>query len=125
MSYSPMPGGTGQPGQSAGPYQGPGPWPSYGLPVPGERPPDYKVWVTATIIAGVLFSVILGLPAALAALVYSRKVRSCWADGDLQGASSAARTARVLAIAATCLDALGFILVSVIISRGGHTAGWM
>lgn len=114
-----------QPGPSPGPlppagrhgkrwtYQGCGP------------PPDYRIWVVAATAVGALFSVIAGLPAGLVAVHYSRRVRQSWGTGDQRGAAAASRAALGWVIASACLDAVGVIVVSVIISQGGHPAGWM
>ena len=60
---------------------------------------------------------ILGLPAAIAALHYGRKVRQHWASGDSQAAFAASRRARIWAIASTALDVLGVILLIVIFTQ--------
>jgi len=128
MSYSvpgPMPG---QPDQIPGQSHVPGDrhqqqYGTYEDLVP--RPPDYKVWAMAALVVGVLFSVILGAPLGVLAVCYSRRVRRSWVAGDQQTAIAASRATRAWAIASTCSDVAGIILVSVIISRGGTAAGWM
>lgn len=119
---SPTPG---QQGQMPAHYEGPGSWGQHREPLPGPRPPDYRTWVIAAVIGGILFSVIAGAPAGLVALHYSRRVVRYWDSGDGQGAAGASRRARGWVIVSACSDLLGCLLVSVIIARGGTPAGWM
>ena len=91
--------------------------PSYGS-YQGAAPPDYRAWVTAAIIGGVLFSLIIGMPMALVARAQSRRVRSMSAQGDMQGAAKASRSARIWLILATVVEALGLIYVALVLSRG-------
>lgn len=102
--------GYGAPGQ---PY---GAAPGYGAPGQyGTPPPAYRAWTIIAAIAGVLFSTIFGLPAAIVAGRYGRRVRTRWEAGDPQGAVKASRTARTWAIVSTALDALGLIVVVLIV----------
>ena len=112
------------------PSPSPGPLPQAGRR--GQRgtrqgcgPPDYRIWGIAVAAAGALFSVIAGLPAGLVAVHYSRRVRRSWGAGDQRGAAAASRSALGWVIASACLDAAGVIVVSVMISQGGHPAGWL
>jgi Interferon-induced transmembrane protein len=110
------------------PGHGPGPIPRAGHrgTYQGYGPPaDYRIWVIVVTAVGALFSVIAGLPAALVAVHYSRRVRRSWGASDERGAAAASRSALTWVIASACLDAAGVIVVSVMISQGGHPAGWM
>jgi len=118
MSYGDTPGGEQQ-----GP---PSPWPAYGAPPsypgqfgygsPGGPPPTYRAWGIIAAVGGVLFNLILGLPAALVAQRYSKKVTGLWAAGDPQAAIGASKKARTWLIAATVLDAIGLVLSVVLIA---------
>ena len=115
----PMPPSPGQYG-TYGTYGGYG---SYGTPPGGygKPPPSYRAWAITCIVCGVLFSIIIGLPCALVALHYSRKVQPSWTAGDQQGAAKASRRAMIWAIVATVFEALGLIFVISLISHGGTT----
>jgi Interferon-induced transmembrane protein len=95
---------------------------SYGTPPGGygKPPPSYRAWAITCIVCGVLFSIIIGLPCALVALHYSRKVPSAWASGDQPGAAKASRRAMIWVIVATVFEALGLIFVISLIAHG-HT----
>lgn len=123
--HGPMHDPAQQPDLDPGPLPWPSTWEQHGTYQVCGQPPDYRIWVITATIAGALFSVIAGTPAGLAALYYSRRVRRTWDAGDQQGAVAASRTARGWVITSTCLDAVGIIAVTVIISRGGNPAGWM
>jgi hypothetical protein len=93
----------------------------YGVPQYGSfqpQPPDYRGWIVAAAVGGVLFSLLFGLGASLVALHSSRNVRSRWSAGNMIGAEQASRTARGWVIAATALDVIGLILVFVLLSHG-------
>jgi hypothetical protein len=110
----------GQPPYGQPPYgQPPYGQPPYGQPGyagPGAPPRTYRGWGIAASIGGVLFNIILGLPAALVGQRYGRKVPELWARGDVVAATSASRKARNWLIAATVLDGLGVILAIVVIA---------
>lgn len=91
MSY-----GHWEPGQQASPGYGP---PGYGAPPPGPPPRTYRAWGIIAAVCGVLFNIILGLPAALIGSRQGKKVAELWASGDVQGAISASRKARTWLIA--------------------------
>jgi hypothetical protein len=113
-----VPGG-GEPPAYYGPPgpQGPGyAMPGYGAAPPGAPPPTHLVWARIAATGGVLFSLILGFPAALVALHHGRKVRPAWETGNQQAALVESRKARTWSIVSTVLDALGLILVIVIIA---------
>jgi hypothetical protein len=130
MSYQNIPGAEQYPNYPQySPYQQYGPQAQYGAApgpaVPGygsyqPQPPAYRGWITAAGLAGVLFSMLIGMPIALVALRNSRRVRSLWSAGDQQGAYKASRSARTWAIAATVFDILGLIFVIALLSRAGH-----
>ncbi len=105
-------------GEYGAPTYAPGP--SYGA-YQGTPPPDYRAWATATIIGGIFFSLIIGLPLGLVARVQSRRVRSMWQKGDAQGALRASRSARTWAIAATVFEVLGVIFLIWLMSRANQT----
>jgi hypothetical protein len=124
MSYGHTPGGE----QAGGEQEGPaGQRPGFGAPSvypgqpeyasPGAPPPTYRAWGTAATICGVLFNLILGLPTALIARRYSKKVTGLWASGDVQGAISASRKARAWLIASIVLDVIGLILSVVVVAH--------
>jgi hypothetical protein len=114
----PLPPVYGQPGYGQPVYGQPGyalpPGPAFGAG-PGQLPRTHLVWSRLAIAGGVLFNLILGLPAGLAALRYARQVRPQWEAGDLQGAARSSRKARNWAIASTVLDGLGVLLVALIV----------
>jgi hypothetical protein len=134
MTYGipgPAPGDSIQPGQIPQ-YPPQGQWgqydnyPGYGTylgPSGQYAPPrDHRIWVTATVMGGVLFSLLIGMPLGLVALRNSRRVKTRMAAGDYQGAVKASRSARAWAIAATAFDVLGFIVVTILIAHGSHPA---
>ena len=93
--------------------------PGYGPPMyppPGPRPPTYEGWAVSALVGGVLFSLLVGLPTAIAGKVYGTKVTRLWASGDMQGAYSASRRARGWLTASTVFDLLGLILVIFLIA---------
>jgi Interferon-induced transmembrane protein len=119
----PDPGQTVPPSGPYGSYGSYGSYPSYGVPPGGygKPPPSYRGWAITCTVCGVLFSIIIGLPCALVALRYSRKVQPSWAAGDQQGAAKASRRAMIWVIVATVFEALGLIFVISLISHGGTT----
>jgi interferon-induced transmembrane protein len=97
------------------------PWPAapqYGAFRP--QPPDYRAWIVASLVGGVLFSLLIGMPLGLIAQRNSRRVRSRWESGDHDGAVRASRSARSWAIASMVFDVLGLLLVVVLFSRSGQ-----
>jgi Interferon-induced transmembrane protein len=80
-------------------------------------PPAYRAWAIVAGIGGVLFNVILGVPAAIIGGRYSKKVTELWADGHGQAAISASRKARAWLIASTVFDTIGIILLVVFIMQ--------
>ena len=114
---------TPPPPDQNGTYGSYGSYGSYGTPPGGygKPPPSYRAWAITCIVCGVLFSIIIGLPCALVALHYSRKVQPSWTAGDQQGAAKASRRAMIWAIVATVFEALGLIFVISLISHGGTT----
>ena len=78
---------------------------------PGPPPPAYTGWAISALVGGVLFSLLVGLPTAIAGKVYGTKVARLWASGDVQGAYSASRRARGWLTASTVFDLLGLVLV--------------
>lgn len=98
----------------------PGGQPGYGMPgsaPAGPPPPTYLAWRIIASVCGLLFNVILGLPAARVGGRYSNKAAELWASGDEQAAASASRKARGWLIAASVLDAIGLVLVIVLITQ--------
>jgi len=94
--------------------------PGYGMPgyaPPGPPPPTYLAWRIIASICGLLFNLILGLPAALIGGRYGNKAAELWASGDEQAAASASRKARGWLITATVLDAIGLLLVIVLLTQ--------
>jgi hypothetical protein len=124
----PSPSGYGPPpGYGAPPSYGAPPGSTGGFPgtYPGQQAPygpppaGYLPWAIIAAIAGVFFSLIFGLPVAIFAARSARQVRSRWNSGDADGARKSSRTALTLCLIATVLDALGVILVVVVVSKGG------
>ena len=100
-----------------GVYPGPAA-PQYGAWQP--QPPDYRAWVIAALVGGVLCSLLIGMPLGLIAQRNSRHVRSRWESGDHDGAVRASRSARSWVIASIVFDVLGLLLVIVLFSRSGQ-----
>lgn len=131
MSHGEPPGGQGTPGGPPGygapgpqgygapppPYQGPAGY-GYGAPA-GAKPPSYRGLSITTAILGVFLSLIFGLPTGIVSAVYGRKVDTAWAAGDAAGAASASRRARGWLIASAIFDAIGLIVVIIVIAHGG------
>ncbi|HTX28977.1 MAG TPA: CD225/dispanin family protein [Streptosporangiaceae bacterium] len=114
--------GYGPPGYGPPAYYPPG----YGAPMyapPGSQPPAYTGWAISALIGGVLFSLLVGLPAAITGQVYGSKVSRLWASGDVQGAHRASRRARGWLTASTVFDLLGLVLVAFIIVTHVSSAG--
>ena len=103
-----------------GEYPGPAA-PQYGAWRP--QPPDYRAWVIAAVVGGVLFSLLIGMPLGLVAQRNSRRVRGRCESGDHDGAARASRSARSWAIASVVFDALGLLLLIVLLSRSGQPTG--
>lgn len=123
--------GTSPGGGEPQPYYGPpgpqGPgygMPGYGAAPPGAPPPTHLIWARIAAGGGVLFSLILGFPAALVALHHARKVRPNWETGNQQAAFSESRKARTWSIVSTVLDALGVILVILLITGTASTSNF-
>jgi hypothetical protein len=116
------PPGYGPPGYGPPAYYPPG----YGSPMyapAGPPPPAYTGWAISALIGGVLFSLLVGLPTAIAGQVYGSKVSRLWASGDVQGAYRASRRARGWLTASTVFDLIGLVLVAFIIVSHVSTAG--
>jgi hypothetical protein len=105
----------GQPGPPAPGY----PMPGYGVPPHGAPPPTHLIWARIAAAGGVLFSLILGFPAALVALNHARKVRPSWESGNQPAAVSESRKARTWATVSTVLDVLGLIVVVLLLTSQG------
>jgi hypothetical protein len=121
----PAPWGYGQPAPPAPGYGMPGSgMPGYGTAPQGQPPPSYLVWARIAAGGGVLFNLILGLPAALIAMNHARKVRPLWESGNRPAAVSESRKARTWAIVSTVLDALGVILVIAVIAAGASASNF-
>ena len=112
---------------------GPSPWsygqpgyvtPGYGAAPQGQPPPTHLIWARIAAVGGVLFNLILGLPAALVAMHHARKVRPLWETGNQPAAVSESRKARTWAITSTVLDALGVILLIAIIASGAAASNF-
>jgi len=117
----------GQPPAYYGPPgpQGPGyAMPGYGVAPPGAPPPTHLIWARIAATGGVLFSLILGFPAALVALHHARKVRPNWETGNQQAALVESRKARTWSIVSTVLDALGLIVVILLVAGTASTSNF-
>src|SRR5580700_1025999 len=117
---SPAPWGYGQPGPPAPGYAMPG----YGAAPQGQPPPTHLIWARIAAGGGVLFNLILGLPAALVAMNHARKVRPLWEAGNQPAAVSESRKARTWAIVSTVLDALGVIVVIVVVASSATASNF-
>jgi Interferon-induced transmembrane protein len=102
-----------------GAYPGPAA-PQYGAWQPQPQPTDYRAWVIAALVGGVLFSLLIGMPLGLIAQRNSRRVRGMWESGDHDGALRASRSARSWVIASMVFDVLGLLLVIVLFSHSGQ-----
>ncbi len=117
---SPSPWDYGQPGPPAPGYVMPG----YGAESQGQPPPTHLIWARIAVVGGVLFNLILGLPAALVAMNHARKVRPLWESGNQPAAVSESRKARTWAIVSTVLDALGVILLIVVVASSATASNF-
>jgi hypothetical protein len=108
-----------QPGFPAAGYAPPG----YGG-LHGKPPRNYLVWAYIAAAGGVLFNLILGFPSALVAIRQARQARQHWESGDQPAAISASRKARTWAIVSTVLDALGIVLLVVIIGTSSSASNF-
>jgi hypothetical protein len=123
----PPPGGYGNPPSGgygvppSGGYGVPPGYGGYGQAPYGKPPSTFRAWAITCIVCGVLFSLIIGLPCALVALSYSRRVPRAWQAGDMQGAAKASKRARIWVIVSIVFDVLGFILVIALVSYGGSS----
>ena len=121
MSYGHSPGEEQENPAGKGPgFGAPLPYPGqpgYGMLPPGPPPRTYRAWGIIAAICGVLFNIILGLPAALIGSRHGKKATGLWASGDVQGAISASRKARTWLIASTVLDVIGLIVSVVLITQ--------
>ncbi len=98
----------GQPGYGQQPYGQPG----YGAPA-GSPPPNHLVWA-------ILSTVLCCLPLGIASIVFSTRVNSKWAAGDVQGAQEASKKAKNFAIAAAVVSLVfGVLWAIVAIASGG------
>ncbi len=89
--------------------------PGYGAAPEGTPPRTYLTWARIAVACGALFNLILGLPLGIVAMNYGRKARQHWESGDPQAAYAASRHARIFAIASTVFDAIGAVLVTVVV----------
>ena len=97
--------------------------PGYGTPF-GQPPPTHLIWARIAAAGGVLFSLILGFPSALVAMRHARLVRVHWDAGNQPAAISASRKARTWSIVATVFDALGIVLIVIIIAASGSPSNF-
>jgi hypothetical protein len=77
----------------------------------------------ACAMGGILFNLILGLPAAMAAARHGRRVKSAWAAGDQEGAAKASRRALRWVIASAVFDLAGLGLAALLVLHGHTTTG--
>lgn len=115
-----LPSGYGKPWSGA---PAPG-TPSYGAPPFGQPPPAHLIWARTAAVGGVLFNLILGLPSALIAMRHARLVRVHWEAGDQSAAVSESRKARTWSIVATVFDALGIVLLVILIGASGSASNF-
>jgi hypothetical protein len=88
----------------------PPPLPSGGYEDQGAPPPSYLVW---SILSTVLWFPLLGI----VSIVLARQVKSRWATGDIAGAQSASRKAKMLAISATVLVVIQLCIIGIFIAE--------
>ena len=74
-------------------------------------PSTYRGWAITSIVLGILFCLILGMPFGIIANVYAGKVQQSWDMGDAVGAMSASKKALTWNIVATVCIALGVIFL--------------
>ena len=115
-----LPSGYGQPWPGP-PASG---MPGYGTPPFGQQPPAHLVWARIAAAGGVLFNLILGLPSGLIAMRHARLVRVHWEAGNQAAAVSESRKARTWSIVATVFDALGVVLLVILIGASGSASNF-
>ena len=98
--------------------------PGYGTPPFGQQPPAHLVWARIAAAGGVLFNLILGLPSGLIAMRHARLVRVHWEAGNQAAAVSESRKARTWSIVATVFDALGVVLLVILIGASGSASNF-
>jgi len=98
--------------------------PGYGAPPFGQQPPAHLIWARIAAVGGVLFNLILGLPSALIAMRHARLVRVHWEAGNQAAAVSESRKARTWSIVATVFDALGIVLLVILIGASGSASNF-
>lgn len=74
----------------------------------GTPPPTHLVW-------SILSTVLLFPLLAIVSIVLARQVKSRWAMGDVAGARSASRKAKMLAIGATVLTVIALCVIGIFI----------
>jgi Interferon-induced transmembrane protein len=98
--------------------------PGYGTPPFSQQPPTHLIWARIAAVGGVLFNLILGLPSALIAMRHARLVRVHWEAGNQAAAVSESRKARTWSIVATVFDALGIVLLVILIGASGSASNF-
>jgi hypothetical protein len=98
--------------------------PGYGTPPFGQPPPTHLIWARIAAVGGVLFNLILGLPSALIAMRHARLVRVHWEAGNQPAAVSESRKARTWTIVAVAFDALGIVLLVILIGASGSASNF-
>jgi Interferon-induced transmembrane protein len=125
-----LPSGNGQPwpgppASGTSGYGAPGSGiPGYGTPPFGQPPPTHLIWARIAAVGGVLFNLILGLPSALIAMRHARLVRVHWEAGNQPAAVNESRKARTWSIVATVFDALGIVLLVILIGTSGSASNF-
>jgi hypothetical protein len=109
----------GQPGYGGTPSYGgqPGYGGQGGGPAGGDVP-NYMVWSVISAVAGFLFCCLLGLPAGIAAIVFSNQVNSKLQAGDYAGAVESSNKARMWNIIASIAAGLGLIINIILLLSG-------
>jgi hypothetical protein len=130
--YGPPPGGYGAPqepgfgyGQQPGPPQPPFPggYPAYypgGFGPPVQQIPNYLTLNIVLLIVSILMCGLFALPSGITGVVFSNKVRSRQLTGDIQGALSASKIAKIMAIVTAAIMVLAIVLIAVLVARGWH-----
>src|SRR5262249_1513646 len=120
-AYPPPP-GRGQMPPPPGGYPG-GAYPASGYPAGMGTPPSYMAWAIIVTVIGALCCLFGCIP-GIVSIVFAGQVNSKWTMGDVDGAMSASRNARIWAIVATVVEALalvGAIAWIIIAAATSHT----
>lgn len=80
-------------------------------------PPNYLVWA-------ILTTILCCLPFGIVSIIYSAQVNSKWMVGDLDGARSASKNAKVWAWVSFFVALAGLIIYFILLAIGIGVAFW-